>query len=231
VARASSPRGGVARKRGGDAPARALRCERGKPGRRSPPDRTPRMTTSTSTLQLAAPWTDALVPRVAAGEERAWRVFHRHYHPVAVAFLRKLGVRDADLEDACQEVFVQAHRYLPSFRGEAQLRTWFYRLCITQAAAARRRGRLTHSLLTMFCRLSPTDVTPPATHSDAAVLAFVASALDGMKEWERLVFVLYEMEGLPCEDIAAIADCPIGTVWRRLHQARHAFRDALALHL
>jgi RNA polymerase sigma-70 factor (ECF subfamily) len=189
------------------------------------------MGTSTSTLELAAPWDDALVPRVAAGESRAWRAFHRHYHPVAVAFLRKLGVREAELEDACQEVFVQAHRYLPTFRHEAQLRTWFYRLCVTQAAIVRKRGRRTRSLLTMFSCLSGADATPPATHSDATVLALVAKALDGMKDWERLVFVLYEMEGLPCEEIAAIADCPLGTVWRRLHQARRTFRGTLALHL
>ena len=41
------------------------------------------------------------------------------------------------------------------------------------------------------------------------------------------VFVLFEMEGVSGEQIARIVDCPVATVWRRLHYARQAFREAL----
>ena len=104
----------------------------------------------TTTQAAAWTWDDALVPRVAAGEDTAWRAFHRHYYPIAAAFLRKLGVHEADMEDACQEVFLRTHRYLPSFRGEAQIKTWFYRLCATEATRVRRRNGMARSPATDF---------------------------------------------------------------------------------
>src|SRR4051794_23893624 len=84
-------------------------------------------------------WDDAHIPRVAAGEQEAWRAFHTHYSPIAGAFLRKLGVRAPEIDDAVQEVFLQVYRYLPGFRGDALVRTWLFRLCITEARRVRRR--------------------------------------------------------------------------------------------
>jgi len=55
-------------------------------------------------------------------------------------------------------------------------------------------------------------------------------ALGQLPESERLVFVLYEFEGLPGKDISEIVDCPEATVWRRLHYARKAFRDYFERH-
>jgi RNA polymerase sigma-70 factor, ECF subfamily len=110
----------------------------------------------------------------------------------------------ATIEDATQDVFLEMFRYLPRFRGESELSTWLYRLCITQARRVRTPSR-------------PDDV---ARHR-------IEQALAALTETERTVFVLYEMEGVPGKQIAQIVSCPEATVWRRLHYARHAFRRAL----
>ena len=81
----------------------------------------------------------SLVGRCVSGEADAWRALHGRYHPIVAAYLRRLGVREGELEDACQEVFLQTFRYLPAFRGDAQLPTWLYRLCVTEARKARQR--------------------------------------------------------------------------------------------
>ena len=83
-----------------------------------------------------------LIAACVGGDGEAARDLHVRYHAVASAFLRKLGTRPGELEDACQEVFLRFFRYLPSFRGEAELKTWLYRLCITEARRARRRRRI-----------------------------------------------------------------------------------------
>jgi RNA polymerase sigma-70 factor (ECF subfamily) len=57
----------------------------------------------------------------------------------------------------------------------------------------------------------------------------IAQALATLPEGERVVFVLYEMEGLPGKQIAEIVKCPEPTVWRRLHYARRTFREALGV--
>src|SRR5688572_33424380 len=98
-------------------------------------------------MQVEASLEARLVEDCSFGDEQAWRRFHRRYYPVAVAFLRKLGVRDTELEDAAQDVFLQVHKYLRRFRREAELTTWLYRLCVTQARQVRRRARVSRLLL------------------------------------------------------------------------------------
>jgi RNA polymerase sigma-70 factor (ECF subfamily) len=185
------------------------------------------MNGSTNALARPRGWDDELVPRCVAGDGAAWRAFHRHHYPIAVAFLRKLGVREPELDDACQEVFLQVHRYLPRFRGEAEVKTWFYRLCVTEARRTRTRGRLVKALRGWFHAHPPDTTVPAATRSDVALLDLIGKALDAMNEGERLVFVLFEMEGLPGKEVAAIAGCPEATLWRRLHHARGVFRGTL----
>src|SRR4051812_44916388 len=84
----------------------------------------------------------SLLQRCRSRDADAWRVLHRSYGPMVRSFLCRLGVEPANLEDACQEVFVSVVRYLPTFRGEATLKTWIFRLCATEARQARRRVRV-----------------------------------------------------------------------------------------
>ncbi|MES1176155.1 MAG: sigma-70 family RNA polymerase sigma factor [Myxococcales bacterium] len=179
----------------------------------------------------ATPWPERidsdLLDACVAGDESAWRHLHRQCYPRAAAFLRKLGVRDLELDDAAQEVFVQLFRYLPSFRREAELSTWLYRVCITQARSARRRRRVTQTLSRLLSLGSAPSLVSTPSLPDAIVRRRVESALASLSEGERAVFVLYEMEGLPGKRIAEIVASPEASVWRRLHDARRSFRRAL----
>ena len=180
-------------------------------------------------IELEPPLEQRLIGDCAGGDAHAWRKLHRKYYPVAAAFLRKLGVKERDLEDAAQEVFLQVHKYLPRFRGEAELSTWLYRLCITQARHTRRRTRLTDALLQVLS-LSPAEaLVSTQSFSEDVARRRIEQALSALSETERAVFVLYEMEGVPGKEIAEIVKCPEATVWRRLHYARRTFREALGV--
>jgi RNA polymerase sigma-70 factor (ECF subfamily) len=170
--------------------------------------------------------THQLVARCASGETEAWRDLHRKYYGVAASFLRRLGVPADALEDACQEVFLGVFRYLPGFRGEADFRTWLYRICISQASRVRRRaktGRLLRQFLSWHAEgaamLPDTDVMEHR----------VEKAFSQLSERERVVFIMYELQGVPGKEIAQILGCPESTVWRRLHYARQRFRASLGI--
>src|SRR5688572_30207872 len=178
-------------------------------------------------MQVEASLEARLVEDCSFGDEQAWRRFHRRYYPVAVAFLRKLGVRDTELEDATQDVFLQVHKYLPRFRREAELSTWLYRLCITQARRVRRRVRATEALLRLLSIVPGEALVSTSSLSEESARKRIESALAKLSEHERSVFVLYEMEGLSGKRIAEIVECPEATVFRRLHYARQTFRQAL----
>jgi RNA polymerase sigma-70 factor (ECF subfamily) len=180
-----------------------------------------------SGMTLAAPQQEgALLERCVSGDESAWRDLYRVYYPVAAAFLRKLGVKERELDDATQEVFVQLFRYLPRFRGDAQLKTWLFKLCATQARRVRRWRAVSGALQRWFSNEEPTT---GLELSESAARMRVQRSLETLNDGERLVLVLYEFEGLSGEEIARVAGCPVATVWRRLHYARRRFSDSLGV--
>lgn len=161
------------------------------------------------------------------GSHEAWRSLHVRYYPVTIVFLRKLGVRDSDLEDASQEVFLQMHRYLPRFRGKAELKTWLYRLCITQARHLRRRRRMGEALRSLFSS-RPETVNPSSVgFCEESARRRMLSALETLSEGDRIAVVLYDLEGLAGRQVAEILRCKEATLWRRLHYARKKFVEAL----
>ena len=169
----------------------------------------------------------ALVDQCVVGDDEAWRHLCRRHYPRVAGTLRKLGVRTADVEDAAQEVFIEVFRYLPRFRGEAELGTWLYRLCISRAHQLRRRAR-TREKLRRFLLLAPAQVTPePLGLGEAEARRVIERALSALSEKQRAVFVLYELENVPGKQIAEILGCPEATVWRRLHEARRSFLAAM----
>jgi RNA polymerase sigma-70 factor (ECF subfamily) len=167
-----------------------------------------------------------LVVECVQGDEAAWRRLHVEYYPVAIAFLRKLGVREADIEDAAQEVFLQTYRYLSRFRGSAQLKTWLYRLCITQARRTRRRRRISEALLNLLALGPQGALGTSAPFCERSARRRIELVLNQLSDNERTALVLYEMEGLPGKQVAEILGCNEATLWRRLHYARKNFLRA-----
>lgn len=168
--------------------------------------------------------TDSLLGRCVAGDHSAWRELHRSLHPAVVAFLRQMGVGPEDVEDVCQDVFLQIARYLPQFEGRAELKTWVYKICASQATRLRRKRALRHVLAGMWRMVTP--VASAGAHRALAALDAqkeMEIALSRMSEKQRLVFVLYELHGLSGEAIARVVGIPAATVRGRLREARLAF--------
>jgi RNA polymerase sigma-70 factor (ECF subfamily) len=143
--------------------------------------------------------------------------------------LQRLGVRAHDLDDVFQEVFLVVHKRLHTFDGSSQLTTWLFSVCLRVAAAHRRRA--------WFRRETPTDRFPDVEEASSRrpdellaarqARALVERALDRMDLEKRAVFVMFEIDELPSEEIAVTLGVPIGTVWSRLHTARKQFHAAL----
>lgn len=167
--------------------------------------------------------TDSLLDRCVAGDHSAWRELHRSLHPAVVAFLRQMGVGVEDIDDVCQDVFLQVARYLPQFEQRAELKTWIYKICASQATRLRRKRAVRGALAAMLRMVTPTA----GAGAQRALAALDAQkemelALGRMSEKQRLVFVLYELHGLSGEQIARVIGSPPATVRGRLREARLA---------
>jgi len=144
--------------------------------------------------------------------------------------LQRFGVRDRDLDDALQEVFVVVQKRLSSFRGDARMTTWLYSICLRVAHAHRRRGHVRREL--SVDRLQDAIDEDGANPEDELAVRerrrVLETLLDQLDLEKRALLAMFEIDELPCEEIASILGLPLGTVYSRLHAARKAFAKAVA---
>lgn len=134
--------------------------------------------------------------------------------------LRRLGVRDADVDDVCQEVFVVVNRKLGEFEPRASLRSWLYGICVRAAAAHRRRAPVRREVPTESPAEDITSRGPDVAVESKQSLAQLDRALDALDDDKRDVFVLYEVEQLSMAEVAEILGCPLQTAYSRHSAAR-----------
>jgi RNA polymerase sigma-70 factor (ECF subfamily) len=144
--------------------------------------------------------------------------------------LQRLGVRDADVEDLLQEVFVVVHRRLHTFDESSRMTTWLFGICLRVAAGYRRRAHFRRERATGEVPEQATaeEGSPESAAQAGEARARLRTVLDGMELEERALFVMFEIDEVPCEQIAEMLGVPVGTVYSRLHAARTAFQRALA---
>jgi RNA polymerase sigma-70 factor (ECF subfamily) len=149
----------------------------------------------------------------------AQQVFQEHA-TYAWRALRYCGVAPADLQDACQEVFLVVHRRLPEFEQRSSMRTWVYGICLRVAAQYRRRAHRRHEELMPEPPEMAVLPTQPAEIEGQQTRALLEGVLATLDPFKRDVFVLYEIEQLPMEEVAAVVGCPLRTAYSRLEAAR-----------
>ncbi len=144
--------------------------------------------------------------------------------------LRRLGVRDADVEDVCQEVFVVAFRKLSEFEGRSTPRTWLYGIAVRTASDYRKRASHRRETLT---EAPPEETSRDDPHEAAAgreARTLLDRFLGELDDDKRAVFVLYEVEELTMPEVAEAVGCPLQTAYSRLHAARAKVGEAARRH-
>lgn len=143
--------------------------------------------------------------------------------------LQRLGVRDSDLQDVFQEVFVVVHRRLHSFDRSAPMPPWLFGLCVRVASGWRRRAWRRHESPTVELP-EGRDLAPDPEDlvSSRQTQRELQCALDRMDLEKRAVLVMFEIDELSTREISELLGVPIGTVHSRLHAARAQFQAAYA---
>lgn len=163
----------------------------------------------------------ALIERLIARDDRAYRELYRAHSADVFRVARQFVYSDAEAEEVVQEVFIAAFRYIGRFRGQSRLRTWLYRITVNRALKRRRWWtRRREAGADALERRVGRDVMPEVRAGDREALAIVARCLDQVEARKRTVLILHELEGLDTKEIAAILKCPRSTVLTRLSRAR-----------
>ena len=154
------------------------------------------------------------------------RVYSEHFHHVT-RWARALGGLEADVDDLAQDVFLVVRRKLDEFDGRS-LPAWLYGITRKTVSDYRRRAwlrRLLHGVTRSL------DTAPPEAGAILGVDAverleaqrILRRVVAQMSQVRRTAFILFEIEGYSGEEIAALEQIPIATVYTRLHHARKDF--------
>ena len=157
--------------------------------------------------------------------------------------LLRLTGRNDGLDDLAQDVFLRLYRALPSFRGEALVSTYLYRITVNVAQNEwKRRAKEDRRHVSLSEehgaadgegwrweeRLEHPGRTPEEELQDDQFQRTVEAHLMKLSGVERTVLVLYHQEERSYDQIAETLRLPIGTVRTHLHRGRKKLKDAIA---
>ncbi|WP_437525443.1 RNA polymerase sigma factor [Sorangium sp. So ce726] len=170
----------------------------------------------------------ALLTAIAQGDLGPLGVLFDRHHEHVRQFLLRAAPNDADADDLVQETFLTAARAAASFDGRETARPFLIGVAVQ---LLRRRRRTFARLRALIESFGSTPTPPSATPEDQASLAEdearIRSAVARLADERRLVLVMVEWNGMSGVEVARLLETPVGTVWRRLHEARAEVRRAL----
>ncbi len=198
-----------------------------------------RVAAATTADECASP-DPQFIERLKNGETAAFNLLVRERSGEIFGLLYRLTENAEEARDLTQETFLRAFQNIKSFRGEADLRTWIYRIAINQARNRwrwwrRRRQDRTVSLESTDSFGNPLIANLRAdvsSNPEQATLAreretALRAALRSLGRAYRETVILRDIEGFSYEEIAATLDISLGTVKSRLARGRQELRRKL----
>jgi len=155
-------------------------------------------------------------------------IYSRHHRRVYSICLRMLQ-NATEAEDLTQDVFIQLHRKIGSFRGDSAFTTWLHRLTVNQVLMHFRKRNVKFEKTTEEGE-TPVQIVPGTENqSKMPVVDKIAieHAIEQLPNGYRNVFVLHDVEGYEHEEVARILGCSVGTSKSQLHKARLKLRKLL----
>jgi RNA polymerase sigma-70 factor, ECF subfamily len=157
---------------------------------------------------------------------------HAQYAQFVFKKLQQLGGRPADLDDLRQQVFIAIHQKLSTYDPKLPIKPWLCAICINIMGNYITRPHRMHEVVTDKVPEGTTEERgecDPELHLlQAERLKILDEILGQLPLDHRVVFVMFEIDAMPCKAIADDLGIPLGTVHSRLHNARLAFAEAIA---
>lgn len=180
------------------------------------------------------------IERLQRGDSVAFEQLVNERSGEIFGLLYRLTENREEARDLTQETFLRAFQSINTFRGEADLRTWIYRIAINQARNRwrwwrRRRRDSTVSLEStddaghqaLIARLKSDNSDPEHDALARERERMLSKALKGLRRVYREAVILRDIEGFAYEEIAVALDINVGTVKSRLARGRQELRQKL----
>lgn len=143
--------------------------------------------------------------------------------------LRRLGAARSEADDLAQDVFVALHKCWNAYDPRRPLRPYLFGIALRIVGAHhRKRNReRNREAQFQFIEVTATDAGPENALQTKQARALVLAALERVPIPRRAVLVMYDLDEIPVEDIAAVLGIPRFTVYSRLRKARREMAVAV----
>jgi RNA polymerase sigma-70 factor (ECF subfamily) len=172
---------------------------------------------------------EELIRRARSGDRPAFaELYRRHREDVARLVFRMIG-RPSEVEDVVQEVFLQVHRSLGDFRGQAKFSTWLHRVTVNVVLMTRRAQKSRPVFTETPAERDEIDggLLPDEEATRRRRVVAFRRVLDRLSEKKRIVYILHDIEGMAPAEIATIVEAPVLTVRTRLFYARRELAEMM----
>ena len=142
--------------------------------------------------------------------------------------VRRFVNNHEDADDLVQDIFLKIWTALPSFRGEAQLYTWVWRIATNETLNWLRRERVRAALrfTSVDAEMERRIDADPYFNGEAAERA-LSKAVAKLPEKQRQVFILRYYDEMPYEQMSEILDTSVGALKASYHIAQEKVRKSL----
>ena len=171
---------------------------------------------------------EALIARMARGEERALARFYDAFHGRVYAFALRLVREPADAAEVLNEVMLEVWRRAAGFEGRSRALTWVLGIAHHKAidrVRSRRPAFADDAVLEHVADDAPAAAEVFARLEDRARLQ---ACLERLSDAHRLVLHLAFFDDLPYPEIAEVVGVPLGTVKTRVFHAKQLLKQCLA---
>lgn len=180
----------------------------------------------------------AFVDRLQVGSAEAFETLVQLYQASIYNVAYRILGDPSEASDAVQETFMKIFRGIKTFRGESGLKTWIYKIAISESLNRQRFWRRwrRHAPFSLDERVNresslPEIVdpgpTPESALAQAEIEGVVQRALERLAVEHRIVIVLRDIEGLSYDEISEMLNLSLGTVKSRLWRARSELKEKL----
>ncbi len=165
----------------------------------------------------------ALLVAVAAGDRHALEELYLGYHRRLARFLSRFTPRYENVEEIINDTFMVVWQNAKDFRSASQVSTWIIGIAYRTALKSFRRQK-NHAGAQSLEDYPEQTVDPTV---EAEVSDWLTHGLRLLPMEQRLTLELAYNMGHSLEEIAAITECPVGTVKARMFHAREKLRQYL----
>lgn len=167
-----------------------------------------------------------LLAGVAHGDSAALKKLYAAYYPRLQRFLLRLGCKEEEIDEACNETFLVVWQRARDFRRLSRVSTWIFGIARHKGMklierrvrdGSRRQAKMPEDL--------PVQGLPAETRLE--LRQWLEMGLAMLPPEQRQVLELAFIEGLSCREIADVVNCPENTVKTRMFHARRKLRDIL----